>query len=108
MEQTMKAAEEELLNTELARRFRGGISCTNEYGVAVVGTVSTEVTEAYEKVDPAIKGTLREATLAGIIAGQVKTAREAAKLCCKLHDKYPYSSAAFLAASWIFTMISFN
>ena len=25
MEQTMKAAEEELLNTELARRFRGGV-----------------------------------------------------------------------------------
>ena len=63
-------------------------TCTNEYGVAVVGTVSTEVTEAYEKADPTIKGTLREATLAGIIAGQVKTAREAAKLCCKLHDKY--------------------
>ncbi|MDY2960535.1 MAG: C69 family dipeptidase [Hornefia sp.] len=63
-------------------------TCTNEYGVAVVGTVSTEVTKAYEKVDPTIGGTLREATLAGIIAGQVKTARQAAELCCKLHDKY--------------------
>lgn len=63
-------------------------SCTNEYGVAVVGTVSTEVLPAYEKVDPVIENKLREATLAGLICCQVKTAKEAVELCAKLHDKY--------------------
>ena len=63
-------------------------TCTNEYGVAVVGTVSTEVDPKYEKVDPTIEKSLREATLPGLIACQVKTAKQAAELCAKLHDKY--------------------
>lgn len=65
-------------------------SCTNEYGLAVVGTISTEVSEEYEALDP-VKETgsgLRESILPGLIACQAKTAKEAAQLCAKLHDKY--------------------
>lgn len=65
-------------------------SCTNEYGLAVVGTISTEVSEEYEAIDPAKEtGTgLREAILPGLIACQAKTAREAAEVCAELHAKY--------------------
>lgn len=65
-------------------------SCTNEYGVAVVGTVSTEVSEEYEKADP-VKDTgkgLREAILPGLVACQVKSAKQGAQLLARLHDKY--------------------
>ena len=52
-------------------------SCTNEYGLAVVGTVSASPSEAYEAADPFKEtGTgLREAILPGLIACQAKTAR---------------------------------
>ena len=47
-------------------------SCTNEYGLAVVGTVSASPSEAYEAADPFKEtGTgLREAILPGLIACQ--------------------------------------
>lgn len=65
-------------------------SCTNEYGVAVVGTVSTGVSEEYEALDPTTEygNGLREAILPGLIACQSKTAKEAAQICAKLHDQY--------------------
>ncbi len=65
-------------------------SCMNEYGLAVVGTISTGVSEEYEAIDPAKEtGTgLREAILPGLIACQAKTAREAAEVCAKLHDEF--------------------
>ena len=65
-------------------------SCTNEYGVSIVGTVSTGVTDEYAAIDPLTdydKG-LREAILPAIIAGQAKTAKQAAQICCDLHDEY--------------------
>ena len=65
-------------------------SCTNEYGVAVVGTVSTGVCEEYEALDPTTEynNGLREAILPGLIACQSKTAKEAAEVCAKYHDEY--------------------
>lgn len=65
-------------------------SCANEYGLAVVGTVTTGVSEEYEKIDPAKEtGTgLREAILPGLIACQAKTAREAVEVAAKYHDEY--------------------
>ncbi len=65
-------------------------TCTNEYGLAVVGTISTGVSEEYDKIDP-VKETgtgLREAILPGLICCQAKTAREAAEVAAQLHAKY--------------------
>ena len=65
-------------------------SCTNEYGLAVVGTVSTGVKPEYEALDPVNEtGTgLREAILPGLIACQCKTARGAVEKLGELIDKY--------------------
>ncbi len=65
-------------------------SCTNEYGVSVVGTVSTGVTEEYMAIDPCTeydKG-LREAIIPAVVIMQSKTAREACEVLAKLIDKY--------------------
>ncbi len=65
-------------------------SCANEYGLAVVGTVSTGVSEEYEAIDP-VKDTgtgLRESILPGLIACQAKTAKEAVEVAAKYHDEY--------------------
>ncbi len=65
-------------------------SCTNEYGVSIVGTVSTGVTEEYAAIDPCTEyeNGLREAILPGLIIAQSKTAKEAVEVCAKLIDKY--------------------
>lgn len=65
-------------------------SCTNEYGLAVVGTVSSGYNSAYEKVDPYVSaGTgLREAILPALIACQCKTAKGAVAKLAALLDKY--------------------
>lgn len=62
--------------------------CTNEYGVGVVGTISAEPSEEFAKVDPFVERGLREAILPGLIACQVKTAKEAVDLTAKLVDEY--------------------
>lgn len=65
-------------------------SCTNEYGLAVIGTVSTGVKPEYEALDPVMEtGTgLREAILPGLIACQCKTARGAVEKLGELVDTY--------------------
>lgn len=63
-------------------------ACNNEYGVSVVGTISAEASEEYLKVDPLVKRGLREAILPGLIACQVKSAKEAVDVTAKLVDKY--------------------
>lgn len=63
-------------------------TCTNEYGLAVVGTVSASPSEAYEAQDPYVHPGLREAILPGLLACQCKTARGAAEKLAKLTDKY--------------------
>ena len=84
-------------------------SCTNEYGVAVVGTVSASPSEAYNALDPFNEtGTgLREAILPGLIACQVKTAREAVETLGELVDTYGSEEGNILFFSdpkeaWIF------
>ncbi len=84
-------------------------SCTNEYGVAVVGTISTGVSDEYAALDPNKEYTkgLRESILPGLIACQSKTAKEAAQICAKLHDKYGSEECNTLLFSdqkeaWIF------
>lgn len=84
-------------------------SCTNEYGVAVVGTVSASPSAEYEKADPFAKtGTgLREAILPGLLACQVKTAREGVDKLAALIDKYGSEEGNILFFSdkkeaWIF------
>ena len=62
--------------------------CTNEYGVAVIGTVTTEVSEAYAEQDPLVETGLREAVLPALIACQSKTAREAVDVLAKLIEEY--------------------
>lgn len=65
-------------------------SCINEFGVAVVGTISASVSEAYEAADPYQEtGTgLREAIIPGLVCCQAKTAREAVEVLAALTDKY--------------------
>lgn len=84
-------------------------SCTNEYGLAVVGTVSASPSEAYEALDPFKEtGTgLREAILPGLIACQCKTARGAVEKLAELIDKYGSEEGNILFFSdkkeaWIF------
>ena len=63
--------------------------CSNEYGLGVIGTVTTEVSEAYQAQDPIVEdGGLREAVLPAMIACQAKTAREAVDVLAKLIEKY--------------------
>ena len=65
-------------------------SCTNEYGVSVVGTVSTGVTEEYAAIDPCTeyeKG-LREAIIPAVVISQAKSAKGACKVLADLIDKY--------------------
>ncbi len=63
-------------------------TCTNEYGLAVVGTVSASPSAEYEALDPYVHPGLREAILPGLIACQCKTARGAAERLAQLTDKY--------------------
>lgn len=65
-------------------------SCTNEYGLAVIGTISTGVKPEYEAQDPVMEtGTgLREAILPGLLAAQCKTARGAVEKLGELIDTY--------------------
>lgn len=84
-------------------------SCDNEYGVSVIGTVSTEVSKAYEAADPCTeyeKG-LREAILPGLVAGQCKTAKQGVEVLAKLVDTYGSAewNTLFIAdqnEAWIF------
>jgi len=84
-------------------------SCTNEYGVTVIGTVSTGVKEAYEKADPTVEtGTgLREAILPGLIACQATSAKDGVNDLAKLVDEYGSEewNTLFIAdqkEAWIF------
>ena len=62
--------------------------CTNEYGVAVIGTVTTEVSEEYMQQDPIVETGLREAVLPAMIACQSKTARDAVDVLAELIKEY--------------------
>ena len=83
--------------------------CTNEYGLAVIGTVSADPSEAYQKADPFLetgKG-LREAILPALIDCQCKTAKEAVNKLAELIDQYgsEEGNILFLAdqnEAWIF------
>ena len=82
-------------------------SCTNEYGVVVVGTVSASPKAAFEEQDPYVHPGLREAILPGLIACQVKTARGAVDKLAELTDKYGSEEGNILffvdkKEAWIF------
>ena len=84
-------------------------SCTNEYGVSVVGTVSTGVTEEYAAIDPCTEYTngLREAIIPAVVISQAKTAKQACQVLAKLIDKYgsaEYNTLLFAdkKGAWIF------
>ena len=82
-------------------------SCTNEYGVVVVGTVSASPKAAFEEQDPYVHPGLREAILPGLIACQVKTARGAVDKIAELTDKYGSEEGNILffvdkKEAWIF------
>lgn len=64
--------------------------CTNECGVAVVGTVTTKVSQEYRWLDPLqYEGHgLREAILPALICCQSATAEEAVHVYADLLDKY--------------------
>lgn len=65
-------------------------SCMNEYGVAIIGTVSTSVSKAYRAVDPCTdyNNGIREAIVPALVACQSKTARHACEVTAKLLDEY--------------------
>ncbi len=63
-------------------------SCTNEYGVSVTATVSTSTCEAWEKADPFIESSLREAILAASVAAVSTSAREAVDVLLGYVDQY--------------------
>lgn len=84
-------------------------SCMNEYGLAVVGTISASVSEAYEAVDPYQETGhgLREAIIPGLVCCQAKTAREAVEVLAALTDKYGSEEGNILLfadqnEAWIF------
>lgn len=84
-------------------------SCTNEYGVSVVGTVSTGVTEEYAAIDPCTEyeNGLREAIIPAVVISQAKTAKQACQVLAKLIDKYgsaEYNTLLFAdkKGAWIF------
>lgn len=82
-------------------------SCTNSYGVSIVGTISADPSDKYLESDPFVDIGLREAILPGLIACQVKTSREAVDLLAKLVDKYGSSEGNILffadnKEAWIF------
>ena len=60
----------------------------NEYGLTVVATVTADAKPEYLELDPYVTPGIREAILAGLIAGQCKTAREAVETTGKLLDEY--------------------
>lgn len=64
--------------------------CTNEFGLAVTATVSTEVSSEYAELDPLKKPGegIREAILAAIPVCQTKTAAEAIRITAAYIDKY--------------------
>lgn len=63
-------------------------SCTNEYGVSISATVSTETCEAWEAEDPFVEPGLREAILAAAVAAVSTTAREAVEVLIGYVDDY--------------------
>lgn len=84
-------------------------SCMNEYGLAVIGTISAGVKEAYEEADPYMEtGTgLREAIIPGLVCCQAKTAREAVEVLAALTDEYGSEEGNILLfadkeEAWIF------
>ena len=82
-------------------------SCTNEYGLVVVGTVSASPSKAFEEQDPYVHPGLREAILPGLIACQTKTARGAVEKLADLTDKYGSEEGNILffvdkKEAWIF------
>ena len=83
--------------------------CTNEYGVAVMGTVSAGHNSTYDLFDPYVDtGTgLREAIEPALIDCQCKTAREAVVVFGKLLKKYGSEEGSILMfadkkEAWIF------
>lgn len=82
-------------------------SCTNEYGVSVVGTISADPGEKYAELDPMVEIGLREAILPGLLCCQIKSAREGVELLAKLTDKYGSQEGNILfftdqKEAWIF------
>lgn len=84
-------------------------SCMNEYGLAVIGTISAGVKEAFEEADPYQEtGTgLREAIIPGLVCCQAKTAREAVEVLGALTDEYGSEEGNILLfadknEAWIF------
>ena len=65
-------------------------SCMNELGVAIVGTVSTSVSDEYKALDP-VKETgtgLRESILPGVVACQATSAEDAVHVLASYVDRY--------------------
>ena len=65
-------------------------SCMNECGVAIVGTVSTSVSEEYQQIDP-VRGEgdgIREAILPGIVACQATSCLDAVQILARYIDQY--------------------
>lgn len=82
-------------------------SCMNEYGLAVVGTISASASDEYYKLDPLVEKGLREAILPGLIACQCKSAKGAVNKLAQLIDKYGSEEGNVLFFSdkkeaWIF------
>lgn len=79
----------------------------NEYGLTVVATVTAAAKDEYLELDPYINPGLREAILAGLLAGQCKTAREAVDNLAEMMKIYGSSEGNILffvdqQESWIF------
>lgn len=62
--------------------------CTNEYGVAVTGTVSASGCAAWKAAYPKVKGGLREAVLPAAVAAYAKTAKEGVDNLLAILDEY--------------------
>ena len=83
--------------------------CTNECGLAVTATVSTEVSEEYEKIDPLKDETkgMHEAIIPAVLACRCASAEDAVKTMAEYVDRYGSSEWNTILLSdkkeaWIF------
>lgn len=59
----------------------------NENGVAITATISADVNDKIQSVDPLVEDGLREADIASLVLSRAKTAREGVELLAKIVDE---------------------
>ncbi|MCR5301616.1 MAG: C69 family dipeptidase [Lachnospiraceae bacterium] len=82
-------------------------SATNEYGVSVMSTITSYISEEAEAADPFVEDGLYEEKLASIVASTSKSADEAVKLLCSIVEETGAASSEIVLiadqeSAWVF------